>query len=78
MTNTNTNTPSKILRMPAVCEKIGIAKPTLFVWIRNGKFPKPIKLSVRATGWRESDIDQWISERETASRVSPIAKGFFK
>lgn len=58
----------QILKILAVCKKTGFAKPTIFLKVRKGEFPKPIKLGARATGWLESDIDDWISERVAASR----------
>lgn len=35
---------------------IPVSKSTWWSGIRSGRFPKPIKLSVRCTAWRVSDI----------------------
>jgi prophage regulatory protein len=59
---------TRILRKPAVLERIGVSGTTLWRLERAGKFPRSIRLSVGAVGWRESDIERWIVEREAASR----------
>lgn len=35
--------------------------------INAGKFPKPIRLSVRKIAWRESDLDAWIDSKVEAA-----------
>ena len=49
------------LRIKDVMKKTGIAKSTIWLWVSEGKFPKPIKLSPRITVWDEKEIDNWIS-----------------
>jgi prophage regulatory protein len=29
--------------------------------MQKGKFPEPVSLGLRAVGWLESDIDDWIN-----------------
>ena len=41
-------------------EKTGIAKSTIWLWVSEGKFPKPIKLSSRITIWEEEKVDNWM------------------
>jgi prophage regulatory protein len=31
--------------------------------MREGKFPKALRLGIRAVGWDSAEIDQWIAER---------------
>lgn len=52
---------SNFLRIVDVMKKTGIAKSTIWLWVSEGKFPKPIKLSPRITVWNEKEIDNWIS-----------------
>ena len=37
------------LRIKDVMKMTGIAKSTIWLWVSEGKFPKPIKLSPRIT-----------------------------
>lgn len=51
------------LRIKDVMKKTGIAKSTIWLWVSEGKFPKPIKLSPRITVWDEDIIFKWINEK---------------
>jgi prophage regulatory protein len=33
----------------------------------EGAFPKPLRLSKRAVGWRESDIAEWLAQRKPSA-----------
>ena len=54
---------SRIIRKPEVKNKTGLPNSTIYELISQGKFPKQIKLSVRSSGWLESEIDEWIAAR---------------
>lgn len=54
---------TKLLRIKSVSEKTEIGKSTIWLWVSQGKFPKPIKLSPRITVWKESILDEWIERR---------------
>ena len=53
----------RILRLPAVMERTGLKRSTLYDWMRQGTFPQPIKLGERAVGWPESAVAEWIASR---------------
>lgn len=63
------NTP-KILRLPAVMAMLGVSKPTIYLWIKRGAFPVPIKIGPKASGWLLSEIENWIAERAAARRAA--------
>ncbi|NCA28943.1 MAG: AlpA family phage regulatory protein, partial [Proteobacteria bacterium] len=44
------------LRLPAILQIFPIGKSTWWAGVKNGKYPKPIKLSKRTTAWRVEDI----------------------
>lgn len=52
-----------ILRCPQVQKRTGLSRSTLYQYIRDGGFPKPVQLGLRAVGWLESDISDWIATR---------------
>jgi len=58
-----------ILRWPDVKKRIGLGRSRVYQLIAVGKFPKQIKLSERASGWVESEIDEWIAARIEARGV---------
>lgn len=55
--------PGKLLRLPAVEERTGFKKSSIYAGLKTCTFPAPYRLSARAVGWREEDLDKWVSER---------------
>jgi prophage regulatory protein len=37
-------------------------KSTIYEKIKEGTFPKPLRLGAKSVAWIESEIDAWISE----------------
>ena len=62
--------PGKLLRLPAVEERTGLKKSTIYSGVCAGTFPAPVRLSARAVAFREEDIDRWISDRVTTGGQS--------
>ena len=50
----------KILRCREVQHAIGLSRSTIYRMVERGDFPPPQKLGLRAIGWRESAISDWI------------------
>lgn len=61
-----TTSVSQFLRMPQVAARCGVCRASIYLWMRDGHFPKQRKLSRKSVGWLESEVDQWIATRETA------------
>ena len=53
----------RILRRPEVEQKVGLRRGQIYSLMRQDKFPKAIRLGVRAVGWDSVEIDQWILDR---------------
>ena len=45
------------LRLPQVLEILPISKSTWWKGIRDGRFPKPVKLTERTSAWSCAEID---------------------
>ena len=58
-----------ILRLPQVKSRTGLSRSTIYLRLSQKTFPKPISLGDRAVGWLESDIEDWLEEQITKSRV---------
>jgi prophage regulatory protein len=63
------NREERFIRLPEVVRRCGVAKSSIWLWAREGKFPKPLKISERVTVWRESEVAAWIEARVTESRA---------
>lgn len=44
-------------------ERCALSRSSIYAYIQNNKFPKPIRLGVRAVGWMEAEIAAWIEQR---------------
>lgn len=56
--------PIKILRLPSVITQTQLSRSSIYRLIKLGLFPKPVKLGIKASGWRVEDIEAWISSRK--------------
>jgi len=52
-----------ILRCKEVEKKVGLKQAKIYLLIKEGRFPLPIKLSIRTVGWVESELDNWLNEK---------------
>jgi prophage regulatory protein len=68
--NTSNKQPEKLLRWPEVQARVGFCKSYSYVLQKKGIFPKPVKLieGGRATGYLESEINEFINARIKQSR----------
>lgn len=54
----------ELIRKPAVKKLSGInADSSLYDLIREGKFPRPLKISARSSAWLKSEVLQWRAEK---------------
>lgn len=53
-----------ILRIDEVTERVGLSRATIWRREQNGEFPSRRDLGGSAVGWVESEINEWISDRE--------------
>ncbi len=44
------------LRLPQVLAVYPVSRSTWWAGVRNGRYPKPVRLSARCTAWRAEDI----------------------
>ncbi|MDF8361361.1 AlpA family transcriptional regulator [Achromobacter anxifer] len=53
----------RILRREEVEAKTGFKRAHLYNLMRAGKFPKALRLGIRAVGWDSVEIEEWVAER---------------
>lgn len=53
----------KFLRIDDVMSLTGLAKSTVWLWVKENKLPKPIKLSPRVTVWKLTEIEEWLTNK---------------
>ena len=60
----------RVLRMPAVMERTGLSRASIYRLIRADDFPVAIRLGSRAVGWPAHQVDEWIASRKRVRRDS--------
>jgi len=66
---------NRFLRWPEVHKRVGLCHSQVYSLMRkfdsegNPSFPLTVKLGARASGWLESEIEQWILDRVNESRM---------
>ncbi|BCR23435.1 MULTISPECIES: helix-turn-helix transcriptional regulator [Pseudomonadaceae] len=68
----------RIIRLKEVIDSTGLARSTIYKYIGEGTFPKPVSLGDRCVGWVDSEVHDWIlariEERDSVSE-SPVRFG---
>lgn len=59
-------TTPRMLRLPKVIELTGLGRDSIYRLANAGQFPRPRKISERASAWREDEIREWIESRPIA------------
>ncbi len=59
-------TYNSFIRIAGVMQRTGLARSTVWLWVKQGKLPAPIKLSDRVTVWRESELNAWMDDQGVA------------
>ena len=54
---------TRLIRFKEVQNRVGLGRSTIYRWMAEGKFPKPVQLGGYAVAWAEDDIQLWISSR---------------
>lgn len=55
-----------LMRLPevmAICRRM---KSTIYADMALGRFPRPVRIGIRAVAWRRSDIKAWLKSRPIA------------
>lgn len=53
----------RIMRLKEVIDSTGLARSTIYKYIGEGIFPKPVSLGDRCVGWVDIEVHEWILAR---------------
>ena len=53
----------RVYRRKELLELLGISATTLYAWIAEGRFPRPINLGANSVAWLQSEVDACLQER---------------
>lgn len=60
---------ARILRLPQVCSVTGFGRSMIYQMESEGRFPQRVHIGIRAVGWIESEIQEWLRIRIESGRA---------
>jgi len=54
---------NSLLTIKEVAQITRLSKPTIYKLIKEGLFPKQLRLGANKVAWLQSEIDGWVQER---------------
>ena len=58
-----------LLTIDDVLKIVSISRVTLYVWMRENGFPKPIKVSGQSVRWYQHEVMEWVASRPRGGSV---------
>ena len=62
--------PLKLVKLPDVIAFSNKCRSSIFADIKKGTFPAPVRIGLRATAWRVSDLEAWANGLTTTTSSS--------
>jgi prophage regulatory protein len=59
----NPATKHRLIRLREVRMRVGLGTSTVYRYLAEGKFPRPVQIGGSRVAWVERDIDAWIADR---------------
>lgn len=57
-----------LLRRKQVEARTGLSCSAIYALMSKGEFPRPVRLTAKAVGWRSTQVDEWIASRIEVSQ----------
>lgn len=54
---------NRLMTVSDVMELTGMGRTTLYLYVKNGKFPSPIKITTRKIRWDREIVEKWLIDR---------------
>lgn len=54
----------RIIRGKELSKMLNLSPTTIWRMRRAGQFPEPVSIPVRAVGWEEATIHEWVESRK--------------
>jgi prophage regulatory protein len=55
---------TRILRGPQAAQYVGLSRSALYRLTKAGRFPAPIKLGLRSSGWLVEELDEFLAKQK--------------
>lgn len=63
-------------KLQDLCWHVQLSKSTIYLEMKRGNFPRPVKLTKKTNVWLKSDIDAWFKSKVDAAHglVAEVAE----
>lgn len=71
MTNFDNFPDSALVRLKDLIAPHGpipASRSSVYAWIAAGRFPAPLKVSLRMSAWRVADVRHWLAQLSKATK----------
>ncbi|WEX09641.1 AlpA family transcriptional regulator [Chelativorans sp. AA-79] len=55
--------PNRLLSLKQVMERIPLSKTEIYRRIRDGRFPRPVRIGSHRIAFAEAEIEEWFADR---------------
>jgi len=62
----------RLIRLPAVKEITGLSRSSIYVRIKEGRFPAQVSFGDQAVRWVEDEVLRWAYDRVAEARKLPM------
>jgi prophage regulatory protein len=52
-----------LYRLKELVDRLKISRSSIWAGVKDGTFPKPIRLSKRTVAWSHNQIEEWLENR---------------
>lgn len=64
----------QVLRLPQVIQLTGLCRSTIYQLEAEQRFPPRIKISTRAVGWLQGEVQAWLTQRVECARSQRLGQ----
>ena len=57
----------KLISIKEMCLLLHKDRRTIWGWVRDRKFPQPLKIGNRTMGWRQAQYEEWLEKNTPSS-----------
>lgn len=58
------NEPRPLMTLPEVVALTTLSKPTIYTYIRDGRFPRQVRIGPNRVVWRRAEVLRWLGMDE--------------
>jgi len=59
-----------LLQTAPLCAHLGINSSTIWRWIREHDFPKPVSIGAKVRMWRTVEVDNWLNKQAATAQAT--------